>query len=575
MENSKNSVNESVNKIKYMMEYNSSKTLTEQTVPASTNTQKKSEVSEHFVNSILKTLHKNLDYVKTLMTNSSAYYTYKGEDLGTILRSMYKTQFGYDIPFGQPLEIAKTEPIKGPTEPIKDPAEVVKQQAAKEGYKFVTGTANDPYKYGTLGSGIGELQQNMGLVSDSKWGPKTQAKIKELAPAFAGGFTNADLLKVIQAVRAKNPQGFPIAKASTPTKISSLAPQSQPSLSESSKKKLDEQTKPGEMLGKTAKATGIAAGGGALAGGIAAPIAGTALLSDAAGLGAIHLAGIMGYGGASMAAAGAIAGAAIAGAAALALTPLILWLIDKDKVRPKVEKLFKYVEDNKSKIDQVPRGLDDDTIWNLSDQLYTAMKRLGTREKDVYNAFNSLQTISDLSALITVFNSENGSLMKWLDKDFDMTKEWMQIYRPIRNLVRRFAQEMVEQGKEIQQQQGQQQGQQSGQPSATGGYRFVKGTNDDPYKYGTLGSGIAQVQQNLGFTGKDIDGKWGPKTQAKMTELAPEYIDGYTNDNLAKVIQSIRIKTNPPIQRPNTSKIKIPPVAPKIDTMKLAPLAAK
>lgn len=329
---------------------------------------------------------------------------------------------------------------------------------------------------------------------------------------------------------------------------------------------INEQTKPGEMLGKTAAATGIATGAGALAGGIAAPLAFKgALATGGAALGATNAATTLGIAlGGTVATAGAIGGAAIVGTAALALTPLVLWLIDKDKVRPKVEKLFKYVADNKSKIDQVPRGLDDDAIWNLSDQLYTAMKRLGTREKDVYNAFSSLQTISDLSALITIFNSDNGDLMKWLDKDFDQTREWMKIYRPIRDLVRKFAQEVAEQ-------QGQESQQQSTpgetHSSAIGGYKFVKGTDDDPYIYGTLGSGIAEVQKNLGFTGTEVDGKWGPKTQAKMQELAPEFVKGYSNSNLMDVIKVIRDKARPEnVSAPiaNIPKISSASVAPSI-----------
>lgn len=103
--------------------------------------------------------------------------------------------------------------------------------------------------------------------------------------------------------------------------------------------------------------------------------------------------------------------------------------------------------------------------------------------------------------------------------------------------------------------------------ATTSGYKFVKGTSDDPYKYGTLGSGIAQVQQNLGVA---QDGKWGPKTNAKMKELAPDYIDGYTNDDLLKVIQTIRTTKNPAPQKLSTN---ISPSVAEKTPMKLAPMA--
>ena len=319
-----------------------------------------------------------------------------------------------------------------------------------------------------------------------------------------------------------------------------------------------EQVKPGEMTWKTAAgATGAAALGKIIGTGVGlkAGAAGAALFGTGA--------------------------AVVAGAAALGLIPLALWLNDKDKVRPKVEKLFKYVEANKEKIDQVPRGLDDEEIWNSSDILFSAMKRLGTRERDVYKVFNSLQTISDLAALISFYNGDNDiDLLKQLDRDFDQTREWMQIYRPVRNLVLKFAKQMEEEGKILQQQQQDQQPDQTpennvGAPVSTGGYKFVTGTSDDPFKYGTLGSGIGQVQQALGVS---QDGKWGPKTQAKMQELAPEYINGYTNEDLLKVIQTIRSKNITPDKSRITypiekTAVKTPSVAPETNKLQLSPLA--
>lgn len=318
-----------------------------------------------------------------------------------------------------------------------------------------------------------------------------------------------------------------------------------------------EQVKPGEMAWKTAAGTA----GAAALGHIGAPIVATAMGAGAAAPFAATL------------------GAVGLGAAALGLIPLILWLNDKDKMRPKIEKLFKYVEANKAKIDQIPRGVSDEDIWNASDTLYAAMRRLGTRERDVYKVFESLQTVSDLSALITFYNQDNTvPLMKQLDRDFDQTREWMRIYRPVRNLVLRFKQQAEELGKEKQAEQGQEPDATAGGAAATAGgaaagYKFVKGTSDDPYKYGSLGSGIAQVQQALGVV---QDGKWGPKTQVKMQELAPEYLEGYTNENLMKVIQQIRSKTTSPIAKaevpslvrdPSTGS---PSLAQKTDTTRLA-----
>lgn len=409
------------------------------------------------------------------------------------------------------------------------------------GYKFVKGTSDDPYRYGTLGSGIGSIQQTLGLAADGKWGPKTDAKIKELAPEYAKGFTNDDLVKVAQAIRAKTqPESQPIARSTEPAVNPKVASRpvstnlSQVPLAEQ-KKKLSEQTRPGEMLGKTAAVTGGALAAGGIAG-AGAGIAGSTATGSMAALGVGSV--VLGAKSALLPATAitAVGGGVIAGAAALALTPLVLWLIDKDKARPKVDKLFKYVEENKTQIDQVPRGLSDEQIWDASDQLFIAMKRLGTREKAVYRVFESLKTISDLSALITFYNQDNKvSLIKQLDRDFNMTKEWMKIYRPIRNLVLRFAKDMAQNQPETPETSV------AGVGGASGTYRFVDGSTDNPYKYGTKGHGIVKVQECLGLK---ADGLFGPKTKARLSSLGQSY-DQFTNEDVATICKLARQDRSP------------------------------
>lgn len=311
-----------------------------------------------------------------------------------------------------------------------------------------------------------------------------------------------------------------------------------------------EQVKPGEMAWKT----GAGVVGANVAARILAPIIATKM---GAATGAVY--------------AGAVAGP-VAAIAALGLIPLVLWLNDKDKVKPKVQKLFNYVKTEKEKIDKVPRGLGDEDIWNASDELFNAMKRLGTRERDVYKVFESLQTISDLGALITFYEQDNGiSLLEQLDRDFDQTREWMQIYRPIRNLVLKFAIQMGEENKILDQQKTQQNQQVTGGDNTvsdagynspvTGGYNPVMGTIEEPFRYGTSGRGIAQVQQALGVA---QDGKWGPKTDSKIKELASEYANGFTNEDLGNVIQKIKSKYNAMMP-----KINLPKFEPKADTKTL------
>lgn len=312
---------------------------------------------------------------------------------------------------------------------------------------------------------------------------------------------------------------------------------------------LEEQTVPGEMAGRTAKGVGGAALGGYLAGPAIAGYTGAAASAGAA----------------------AVAGAALAGAAALGLVPLVLWLNDKDKVYPKVVKMFKYVEDNKDKIAQIPRGMSDEEIWDAADILYSAMKRLGTREKDVYKVFDSLQTISDFGALIDRYNQDNDiNLLKQLNRDFDQTREWMRIYKPIRNLVLRFSKQAELMGNQ----------QQSDQPAATTpdsdtttpppssvatGYRPAKGTKDDPYVRGTSGEGIFKIQRCLGLV---QDGKFGPKTQTALAGVEKFYSRGFTSDDVIDICSKAQ-----KITRPEIGNIKPPSLAPQLDNLKLSAMA--
>lgn len=134
----------------------------------------------------------------------------------------------------------------------------------------------------------------------------------------------------------------------------------------------------------------------------------------------------------------ALGASVIGGAAALALTPLILWYMDKDNAKSKVQRIINYCVSDKDKISKVKREVPETTIRDLSDSLADAMRGVGTNEEQVYNAFKSLKTASDFCALVDRFNKDYGSegdLLEWLDSDFDATSEWEQIFRPIRNVV--------------------------------------------------------------------------------------------------------------------------------------------
>lgn len=309
------------------------------------------------------------------------------------------------------------------------------------------------------------------------------------------------------------------------------------------KKVLEEQNY-GENMAKSA---GYAAGAGALAGGAygATTASSIGLAGTMAGETALSLGGTLGLTGA---AAGAIGGGIIAAAAALALSPIIIWWLDKDNAEGKVAKMFKYCAENKDKIDQVPRGLDDEQIFDLSNKLYDALKGLGTTEEAVYEVFNSLQTISDLAALIDTFNTETssegeGDILNWLTTDIDSTAEWNQIYRPIRKIVYRFMKDLAKENPPKKD---------DGKPEpgkTEGGYKPCTGT----YSYGCYAVAIGEVQKCLGLL---VDNKFGPKTLAALKAKAN--METFTDSDIAVICKA----ANTPQVPPREEGLQLAPLAP-------------
>jgi len=298
------------------------------------------------------------------------------------------------------------------------------------------------------------------------------------------------------------------------------------------KQQIEEQ----DMGMNTAIGTGIAAGTGAAYGGLAGAGALGGMGTSAAGA-SLAVGTALGKATIGAGAATALGASVIAGAAALAVIPLVIWLIDKDNAKVKVEKLFQYCKTDKTKIDKIERGLSIQEIRNLSVQLYDAMKGAGTDEEKVYSAFNTLKTASDFCALVDRFNadwgSEGGDLLEWLDSDFDQTSEWNKIYIPIRNVVEdtllSIKDDQVE--KECKENPNQEKCKakiDDGKKKGGGGsYKPCKGGN---YVYGCSDPVIAKVQGCLG--GLTADGKFGPKTQSKLKEKFPNLSNGFKESDV-------------------------------------------
>jgi hypothetical protein len=305
-----------------------------------------------------------------------------------------------------------------------------------------------------------------------------------------------------------------------------------------SSKTLDENKKvisEQDTLTKTGIATAATAGtAAAIAGGAAAANVAT---TTALGAGAYTAMGV----GATLApglgvtAAAALGASVIGGAAALALAPLVIWYMDKDNAKVKVEKIIQYCTTDKSKIDKLERGISDSEVRNLSDQLYDAMKGVGTDEEAVYGAFKSLKTASDFCALVARFDRDYGSegnLLEWLDDDFDQTSEWMQIYRPLRDIVEDSLLSIKDEAPVKDGGGGKKSGGGTG-----GGYKSCSGT----YEKGCKSDTIAKVQGCLGLV---ADGKFGPKT---LAALSGKGFSKFTDADVTKICEKTTTVVEPEV----------------------------
>lgn len=71
-----------------------------------------------------------------------------------------------------------------------------------------------------------------------------------------------------------------------------------------------------------------------------------------------------------------------------------------------------------------------------ADLIRNAVQGVGTNEQSVFSIFNSFRTWSEFCSVVKAYKeSYNVSLYEDLDADIDSENEWLQIFRPLRNLA--------------------------------------------------------------------------------------------------------------------------------------------
>jgi hypothetical protein len=295
-------------------------------------------------------------------------------------------------------------------------------------------------------------------------------------------------------------------------------------------------------------ATGVALGAGYGAAASAGALGGlgTGAAGVSMGLGTA-LAPSLGAAGAT-----ALGASVIAGAAGLALLPLVYWLVTKDTGANKVKKMFEMCSSEGAKIAKLPRKLQDTDLRSITDDIEDAIIndsfgfQGGTDEEKLFGAFKKLEagTASDFCALVKYYNSnsDSGDLFDDLDSDIDAESEWKQIFRPIRNCVEDSLLTIKDEApKDTTKTGGGKTG--GGKTGGTGGTGGTKWRTDcTTYVMGCKSDIIAKVQGCLG--GLVTDGKFGPKTKAKLKEIG---YSSFTNADVNKICNKQIIEPTPEV----------------------------
>lgn len=205
---------------------------------------------------------------------------------------------------------------------------------------------------------------------------------------------------------------------------------------------------------------------------------------------------------------------------AVAVGGLAYWLYDSVNngmpTAAKVESFFNSCSSQSKKLKQVAS---ESEIISAAESINTAIEGLGTDEEAIKSAFESMKNVADLCALKTKYDSRFGSLYEDLDGDIDGTDWKKYVWAPMQTIIEKSASEIDPEGDNKNQ---------DGGTSTGGGYKDCSGS----YSEGCKAEAIKKVQGCLGFTGKSIDGKFGPNTKAA---LSAKGITSFTDADVDKI----------------------------------------
>lgn len=237
-------------------------------------------------------------------------------------------------------------------------------------------------------------------------------------------------------------------------------------------------------------------------------------------------------GGLSLASVGAAATVAlpwIAGAAVVG--GLGYWLYDSiNNGMPTAAKVESFLNSCSTQSKNLKQVASDAQITSAAEKINASIEGLGTNEDDIKSAIESMGNVADLCALKTKYDARYGSLYEDLDGDIDGTDWKTYVWAPMQTIIEKSA-EKIEEVKPKKEDNG---------GGGSGGYKACKGT----YSMGCISDVISTVQSCVGLV---TDGKYGPKTNAKLKEL------GYNSFSDADVDKICNKQSSP--EKPETPEI--------------------
>ena len=188
----------------------------------------------------------------------------------------------------------------------------------------------------------------------------------------------------------------------------------------------------------------------------------------------------------------------------IAVGALSYWLYDSiNNGMPTAAKIESFLNSCSTQSKNLKQVASDSEIVSAAESINKAIEGLQTDEDAIKSAIESMGNVADLCALKTKYDARYGSLYEDLDGDIDGTDWKTYVWAPMQTIIEKSA-EKLEEVKPIKGG--------GGGGKTSGGYKACKGT----YSKGCISDVISTVQSCVGLV---TDGKYGPKTDAKLKEL--------------------------------------------------------